>query len=74
LGGGVVRLARLVLVKNLTQSSVAQSSVALAAGCLAAASAGLAHGLIDVSYALPDIMLVWVLLFNARPWRSLPPG
>lgn len=37
---------------------------ALAVGCLAAAAAALAHGLIDVSYALPELMLVWVLLFH----------
>ena len=37
---------------------------ALALGCLAAAAAGLAHGLIDVSYALPELMIVWVLLFH----------
>ncbi len=37
---------------------------ALALGALAAAAAGLAHGLIDVSYALPELMLVWVLLFH----------
>ena len=39
---------------------------ALALGCLAAAAAALAHGLIDVSYALPELMLVWVLLFHLR--------
>ena len=37
---------------------------ALALGALAAAAAGLAHGLIDVSYALPELMLVWVLIFH----------
>ena len=39
---------------------------ALALGCLAASAAALAHGLIDVSYALPELMLVWVLLFHVR--------
>ena len=34
-----------------------------ALGFLAAAAAALAHGLIDLSYALPDLMIVWVLLF-----------
>jgi O-antigen ligase len=34
----------------------------LALGLLAATAAALAHGLIDASYALPDLMLVWVLL------------
>lgn len=31
-------------------------------GLLAATVAALAHGLIDASYALPDLMIVWVLL------------
>ncbi len=31
-------------------------------GLLAASIAALAHGLIDLSYAVPDLMLVWVLL------------
>jgi O-antigen ligase len=35
---------------------------ALALGFLAATAAALAHGLIDASYALPDLMLVWVLI------------
>jgi O-antigen ligase len=35
---------------------------ALATGLLAATAAALAHGLIDASYALPDLMLVWVLI------------
>jgi O-antigen ligase len=35
---------------------------ALVIGLLAATAAALAHGLIDASYALPDLMLVWVLL------------
>jgi O-antigen ligase len=34
----------------------------LALGFLAATAASLAHGLIDASYALPDLMLVWVLV------------
>lgn len=42
----------------------------LALGVLAAVAAGLAHGLIDVSYALPDLMLVWVLLFGIAPLSS----
>lgn len=40
-------------------------SAALRLGCLAAVAAALAHGLIDASYALPDLMLVWVLLLGA---------
>ncbi|MBX3015427.1 MAG: O-antigen ligase family protein [Caldilineaceae bacterium] len=31
-------------------------------GCLAAVATALAHGLIDASYALPDLMIIWVLL------------
>lgn len=31
-------------------------------GLLAAMATALAHGLIDISYALPDLMLVWALL------------
>jgi len=37
---------------------------ALALGVLTAIAAALAHGLIDISYALPDLMVVWVLLFG----------
>ncbi len=45
-------------------------------GALAAATAGLAHGLIDASYALPDLMLVWVWLLGFREGSSeaAPPG
>lgn len=44
---------------------------ALALGCLAAVAAGLAHGLIDVSYALPELMIVWVLIFHVGTgWRA----
>ncbi len=39
-------------------------------GVLAAATAGLAHGLIDASYALPDLMLVWVWLLGFREGSS----
>ena len=38
-------------------------NAALGVGLLAASVAALAHGLIDVSYALPDLLLVWVLIF-----------
>ncbi len=34
-----------------------------ALGFLAASMAALAHGWIDLSYALPDLMIVWVLMF-----------
>jgi O-antigen ligase len=39
---------------------------ALRLGLLAAALAALAHGLIEVSYALPDLMIAWVLLFSLQ--------
>lgn len=50
-------------------------------GILAASVAGLAHGLIDASYALPDLMLVWVFFAQLAALstvtvgsaRSLPP-
>ncbi len=35
---------------------------ALSLGLLAAIIASLAHGLIDVSYALPDLMIVWAVI------------
>lgn len=35
---------------------------ALSLGLLAALAAALAHGLIDASYALPDLMVVWALI------------
>jgi hypothetical protein len=47
-------------------------SRALALGVLAAVVGGLAHGLIDVSYALPDLMLVWVFLFGLVPRPDHP--
>lgn len=34
----------------------------LALGILAAMAGALAHGLIDASYALPDLMVIWVLI------------
>ena len=37
---------------------------ALAVGALGAIAAGLGHGLIDASYALPDLLLVWVFLLH----------
>lgn len=59
LGAGVWSVGRW-----LTQRAAYNREAALALGCLAAVAAGLAHGLIDMSYALPDLMLVWVLLFH----------
>jgi putative inorganic carbon (hco3(-)) transporter len=45
---------------------------ALALGVLAAIAAGAAHGLIDMSYALPELMIVWVLLFGLSPVGLTP--
>lgn len=51
------------------------TEAALWVGLLAAAAAALSHGLIDLSYATPDLMLVWVLIFvTARSCRCLPPA
>jgi hypothetical protein len=44
------------------RAATAGSNAALALGTLAAMMAALSHGLIDLSYAVPDLMLVWVLL------------
>lgn len=51
------------LWRSLRARSAGGETKALATGLLAAVAAGLAHGLIDASYALPDLMLVWVLIF-----------
>lgn len=53
LGGGTVRLLR---------RSWRGTGNALTIGLAAAAVAALAHGLIDVSYALPDLMVIWFAL------------
>jgi O-antigen ligase len=47
------------LVRQIRHSHDEQFILAL--GMLATVAAALAHGLIDVSYALPDLMMVWVL-------------
>lgn len=73
LGAILVRLGRSVCVGLRPARSL---------GLLAASVAALAHGLIDASYALPDLMLVWVLCaalaalpeFTAGSARSLPPA
>ncbi len=43
-------------------TSVVSIDAAIWLGTLAAMVAGLSHGLIDLSYAVPDLMLVWTLL------------
>jgi O-antigen ligase len=42
-------------------------------GLLAAVVAALAHGLIDASYALPDLMIIWVLLTYLPVSAASPP-
>lgn len=42
----------------------AATADALAVGALGAVAAALGHGLIDASFALPDLMLVWVFLLH----------
>ena len=42
----------------------AATADALAVGALGAIAAALGHGLIDASYALPDLLLVWVFLLH----------
>lgn len=54
----------------------AAGSDALAVGCLGAIAAAAGHGLIDASYALPDLMLVWVFLLHlfTLPAKGRPAG
>lgn len=51
-------------VAFLWRHIAAQPPNRVALGCLAACTAGVAHGMVDVSHALPDLMLVWALLFG----------
>ncbi len=48
-------------IRSLWRAATAD---ALAVGALGAAAAALGHGLIDASFALPDLMLVWVFLLH----------
>jgi O-antigen ligase len=65
LGGGWLAAGMGQLGRWLRAASERSTGeAALAVGCLAAAAAGLAHGLIDASYALPNLMWSWVLLFG----------
>ena len=45
-------------------AAASRDDAALWLGLLAATAAALAHGLIDLSYAVPDLMLVWVLILG----------
>ncbi len=51
-------------LRDISRSTLhgARSDAAIWLGLLAAMAAALSHGLIDLSYAVPDLMLVWVLL------------
>jgi O-antigen ligase len=57
-----------LMVRRLWQGVRFGAQPVLSLGLLAALAAALAHGLIDASFALPDLMLVWVLIgFLASP-------
>lgn len=51
-----------VMIRQQWQGIRQGRQAVLSLGLLAAIGAALAHGLIDASYALPDLMIVWVLL------------
>jgi O-antigen ligase len=51
-------------IRSLWRKNAATGRTFLNWGLLAAVGAALAHGLIDASYALPDLMITWVLLFG----------
>jgi O-antigen ligase len=57
--GGLASLWRMA-----TKAGRAPDTQAISVGLLGAATAATAHGFIDVSYALPDLMLIWVFLFG----------
>ena len=50
-------------ISNLWRT-LRRKGTALTVGLLAAVFTALAHGMIDASYALPDLMMVWVLLLT----------
>ncbi len=51
-----------ITIRQLWRNLRHSAEPILSVGLLAAVVVGLAHGLIDASYALPDLMIVWVLL------------
>jgi hypothetical protein len=53
--GGIIVCSTRCIASDTEDHSV------LRLGLLAATAAALAHGLIDASYALPDLMLIWAL-------------
>ena len=62
-------------VRSLWRAATAD---ALAVGAFGAVAAALGHGLIDASYALPDLLIVWVFLLHlfapqsAKEWDAGP--
>ncbi len=68
LAGAVALFAIGLCARWQTAQACAQASppeAVLSLGFLAAGVAALAHGLIDASFALPDLMIVWVLILMA---------
>ncbi|MEM7533951.1 MAG: O-antigen ligase family protein [Chloroflexota bacterium] len=64
IGIGFLTTGMMGLGRLLRRAATQQPNIAvLSLGLIAAAFAALAHGTIDISYALPDLMLVWVFLF-----------
>ena len=63
------------LWRSFTKAENAGSGPVIALGLMAAVAASLAHGLIDASYALPDLLIVWVLIGQVSvSWQSPRPG
>ncbi len=62
---------------RLCRTQALPRAAALNLGILAATVAALTHGLIDASYALPDLMLVWTLILmasNMTPEHAMRSG
>ncbi len=55
-----------LMIRTQWQQLYRGQQAILSLGLLAAIGAALAHGLIDASYALPDLMIVWVLLGSSN--------
>ncbi|MDE0671193.1 MAG: O-antigen ligase family protein [Caldilineaceae bacterium] len=56
-------LAR-VVAGGLLQQLLSARPRPIAVGALGASAAGIAHGMVDASYALPELWLVWILLLT----------
>jgi O-antigen ligase len=72
--GGLLLAAGWLLAggRRLWQGIFDPARAPLSLGCLAAIIGALAHGLIDASYALPDLMIVWVLLLGTAHDGGFP--